>query len=83
MRKLFFALAAAALLAGCPTTQQSAGIGAGAGAIIGGATTGTVQGAAIGGAIGAGVGALIGRALEPGQCYYRDRNGRRYTAPCP
>ena len=27
-------------------------------------------------------GALIGNASEPGQCYYRDRYGRRYIAAC-
>jgi hypothetical protein len=25
---------------------------------------------------------LIGNASEPGQCYYRDRYGRRYIAAC-
>jgi len=69
-------------LAGCTTTERGAAVGAGTGAVIGAVTTGNVKGAAVGGAIGAVSGALIGRALEPGRCYYRDRNGRRYEAPC-
>jgi hypothetical protein len=70
------------VVAGCTTTERAAAVGAGTGAVIGAVATGNVQGAAIGGAIGAVSGALIGRAMSPGNCYYRDRNGRRYDAPC-
>ncbi|MEZ2130763.1 MULTISPECIES: YMGG-like glycine zipper-containing protein [unclassified Sinorhizobium] len=70
--------------ASCTPTEQGAGIGAASGAIIGGAVTGNVRGAAVGGAIGGVSGALIGSvAQQPGQCYYRDRYGRRYIDDCP
>jgi hypothetical protein len=53
-------------IASCTPTQQGAGIGAASGAVIGGVS-----------------GALIGRVAEqPGQCYYRDRYGRRYIDDC-
>ncbi len=88
MRLKFLVTAAAitmgaASLQACTTTEQGAAAGTVAGAAIGGATTGTVEGAIVGGAIGAATGALIGRANDPGQCYYRDRYGRRYIAACP
>lgn len=71
-------------IAGCTPTEQGAGIGAASGALIGGAVTGNVRGAAVGGAIGGVTGALIGNVSEqPGQCYYRDRYGRRYIDDCP
>jgi hypothetical protein len=70
-------------IASCTPTQQGAGIGAASGAIIGGAVTGNVRGAAVGAAVGGVSGALIGRVSEqPGQCYYRDRYGRRYIDDC-
>ena len=54
-------------IASCTPTQQGAGIGAASGAVIGGVS-----------------GALIGSVAEqPGQCYYRDRYGRRYIDSCP
>jgi len=28
-------------------------------------------------------GALIGRATTPNDCIFEDRNGRRFTGPCP
>ena len=59
-------------------------IGGLAGAVIGGLATGNVRGAAVGGAIGGVAGAVIGNVSEqPGQCYYRDRYGRRYIDSCP
>ena len=71
-------------LAGCTQTEKGAGIGAVSGAIIGGAITGDVRGAAVGAAIGGVSGAVIGSVAEqPGQCYYRDRHGRRYIDRCP
>ena len=70
-------------LTACTATEQGATIGGVTGAAIGGATTGTPQGALVGGAIGAAAGALIGKASQPGECYYRDRYGRRYIAACP
>ena len=71
-------------LAGCTQTEKGAGIGAVSGAIIGGAVTGNVRGAAVGAAIGGVSGAVIGSVSEqPGQCYYRDRYGRRYIDACP
>lgn len=70
-------------LGGCTATERGAVIGGASGAAIGGAVSGDVEGALVGGAIGTVAGALIGRAQEPGQCYYRDRQGRRYVAACP
>ena len=70
--------------ASCTQTEKGAGIGAVSGAIIGGAVTGNVRGAAVGAAIGGVSGAVIGSvADQPGQCYYRDRHGRRYIDRCP
>ncbi|MCF6368814.1 glycine zipper domain-containing protein [Rhizobium halophilum] len=70
--------------AGCTQTERGAAVGAGAGAVIGGLATGDVRGAAVGAAIGGVSGALIGSVSEqPGQCYYRDRYGRRYIDDCP
>lgn len=69
--------------ASCTKTEKGAGIGAATGAIIGGAITGDVRGAAVGAAIGGVSGAVIGHvADQPGQCYYRDRYGRRYIDDC-
>jgi predicted small secreted protein len=77
-------LLAGATITGCTPTQQGAGIGAASGAVIGGVATGNVRGAAVGAAIGGAAGAVIGNvAGQPGQCYYRDRYGRRYVANCP
>lgn len=71
-------------IASCTPTEQGAGIGAASGALIGGAVTGNFRGAAVGGAIGGLTGAAIGSVAEqPGQCYYRDRYGRRYIDDCP
>ena len=83
MRKILLALTAVVALAGCTQTEKGAVIGGATGAVIGGAVSGDVEGALVGGAVGAVAGALIGRANEPGQCYYRDNRGRRYTARCP
>ncbi|EHS49099.1 17 kDa surface antigen [Rhizobium sp. PDO1-076] len=84
MKKLLVFFLVGLSLAGCTATERGAGIGAASGAVIGGAITNDVRGAAVGAAIGGVSGALIGSvADQPGQCYYRDRNGRRYTAPCP
>ncbi len=82
MRRIFFAAIAIAALTGCSQTQQGAVIGGLGGAAIGGAVTGDAGGAVVGGGIGAVTGALIGNANEPGKCYYRDGNGRRYIANC-
>ncbi|MET0169833.1 MAG: glycine zipper domain-containing protein [Aliihoeflea sp.] len=84
MKKVIMIMLFGASLASCTATEQGAGIGAASGAIIGGAVTGNVRGAAVGAAIGGVSGAVIGRVSEqPGQCYYRDRYGRRYVDDCP
>ena len=64
-----------------PDGERGSHRGAG-GAAAGAAVTGDAGGAIVGGALGATAGALIGNANEPGQCYYRGRNGRRYIANC-
>ncbi len=83
MKKLVIAAVAMLAIAGCSRTEQGAVVGGATGAVIGGVATGDAGGAIVGGAVGAAAGALIGRATEPGRCYYRDRNGRRYVAQCP
>jgi hypothetical protein len=84
MKKALVLLMVGASLASCTATEQGAGIGAASGAVIGGLATGNVRGAAVGAAIGGVSGALIGSVAEqPGQCYYRDRYGRRYIDSCP
>lgn len=71
-------------IASCTPTERGAGIGVASGAIVGGAITNDWRGAAVGAAVGGASGALIGSvAGQPGRCYYRDRNGRRYVAACP
>ncbi len=86
IKKLFTILALSATLAfaGCSTTDQNnALLGGATGAVIGGVATGSLEGAAVGGAIGAGAGVLLGRvANTQNQCYYRNRYGVRYVAPC-
>ncbi len=76
------AVAGSIAMSGCSRTADGAGIGAVGGAAVGAIATGTPEGALVGAAIGAGTGALIGAATEPGQCYYRDRYGRRYIDRC-
>jgi hypothetical protein len=84
MKKSIILAVLAITVAGCTQTEKGAGIGAVSGAVIGGAITGNVRGAAVGAAIGGVSGAVIGNVREqPGQCYYRDRNGNRYIDDCP
>ncbi|MFJ6326256.1 MULTISPECIES: glycine zipper domain-containing protein [Rhizobium] len=84
MKKILMLALVGLSIASCTPTEQGAGIGAASGAIIGGAVTGNVRGAAVGAAIGGVSGAVIGSVQEqPGQCYYRDRYGRRYIDDCP
>ncbi len=84
MKKACMLMIVALSAAGCTQTERGAAIGAGTGAVIGGLATGNVRGAAVGAAIGGVSGAVIGSVSEqPGQCYYRDRYGRRYIDDCP
>jgi len=84
MKKTLALVLTGLMLASCTQTEQGAAIGAGTGAVIGGLATGNVRGAAVGAAIGGVSGAVIGSVAEqPGQCYYRDRYGRRYIDDCP
>ncbi|MDO1584062.1 YMGG-like glycine zipper-containing protein [Rhizobium oryzicola] len=84
MKKALMLMLVGLTVAGCSQTEQGAAIGAGTGAVIGGIATGNVRGAAVGAAIGGVSGAVIGSVAEqPGQCYYRDRYGRRYVDACP
>jgi uncharacterized membrane protein len=84
MKKVLALLLIGLSIASCTPTEQGAGIGAASGALIGAAATGNIRGAAVGGAIGGLTGAVIGSVAEqPGQCYYRDRYGRRYIDDCP
>lgn len=72
-------------LAACQTADQNAAAGALAGAAVGAAVSSDsdrTQGALIGAAVGVAASTLIGPANTPGQCYYRDANGRRYIAAC-
>ena len=83
MKMIIAVLSLVFAVAACTPTEKGAAIGGGTGALIGGLATDSVGGAVIGGAAGAVAGALIGRASEQGQCRYRDRDGRVYTARCP
>ena len=84
MKRTILFLFGAMLVAGYSPTERGAGMGAATGAVIGGAATNNVRGAAVGAAIGGVTGAVIGNvAGRPGQCYYRDRNGRKFIAACP
>ncbi|HET7413626.1 MAG TPA: glycine zipper domain-containing protein [Pararhizobium sp.] len=84
MKIIIAMLMVLAALAACTPTEQGAALGAATGGVIGGVATGKLGGAAVGAAVGGVAGALIGHASEGhGQCYYRDRYGRRYTARCP
>lgn len=82
MKKLVVVALVALAAVGCSRTEQGAAIGGLGGAAVGAAVTGDAGGALVGGAAGAVAGALIGRANEPGKCYYRGRDGRRYIANC-
>jgi hypothetical protein len=80
---LFPAMAAGALaLGGCASNYAGEGALAGgaAGALLGAATGDVGTGAAIGAAAGAVGGTLIKKHGH--DCYYRDRNGRRYRERC-
>ncbi len=84
MKKAIALILVALAVTSCTQTEKGAGIGAVGGAILGGAITGDVRGAAVGAAIGGVTGAVLGHVSEqPGQCYYRDRHGRRYIDSCP
>lgn len=84
MKKTLLALSLLIPLVACSRTEQGAAVGGLGGAAIGAAVAGNpVQGAVVGGAAGAIAGAVIGHASEAGQCRYRDRHGRIYTARCP
>ncbi|MGC5198950.1 glycine zipper 2TM domain-containing protein [Aphanothece microscopica] len=72
-------------LTGCATSDQNAALGALGGAAVGAAVSSEedrTQGALIGAAVGVAASTLIGPATTPGQCYYRDAQGRRYVAAC-
>ena len=87
MKKAICAIALLTLAA-CNTDSQSqrtiggAAIGAGSGALVGAAVNGG-RGAAVGAVAGGVAGALVGRATTPNNCIFEDRNGRRFTDPCP
>lgn len=80
MYKAIAVLLAALTVAGCTQTEQGAAVGATSGAIIGGLLGNNVRSAALGAAIGGVLGAVT---AQPGQCYYRDRWGRKYIDDCP
>ena len=82
MQKFFMVALAAFAVAGCSQTEKGAAIGGLGGAAVGAAVSGDAGGAVVGGLVGATAGALIGNANEPGKCYYRGRDGRRYIASC-
>lgn len=80
MRRILLPVMAASALAlgGCASNYGGEGALAGgvAGALLGGG-----EGAAIGAAAGAVGGTLIKKDRR-GNCYYRDRDGRRYRERC-
>jgi len=83
MKNLIIAIGMIGVLTSCTQTERGTAIGAGTGAVIGGVVSNSWGGAAIGAVAGGVVGALIGQSKErQGYCIYRDRNGRRFEAPC-
>jgi hypothetical protein len=80
MYKAIAILIAGLSVASCTQTERGAAVGATSGAIIGGVLTNNVRGAAVGAIVGGALGAV---ASQPGQCYYRDRYGRRVIDDCP
>jgi hypothetical protein len=80
MYRAIAVLLAALTVAGCTQTERGATVGATSGAIVGGLLGNNVRSAALGAAIGGVLGAV---AAQPGQCYYRDRYGRKYIDDCP
>ncbi len=86
MKKLILILPVLSLaLMGCQTANQNAAAGALGGAALGAAVSGSddrLTGALVGAAVGVAASTLIGPAPQSGQCYYRDQNGRRFTAAC-
>lgn len=72
-------------LSACQTADQNAALGAVTGAAVGAAVSSDddrTQGALIGAAVGVAASTLIGPTNRPGQCYYRDAQGRRFIAAC-
>ena len=84
MRRLIFALATVAAIAGCTNAEKGAVIGGAGGAALGTLAGGNdVRNAIVGGALGAAAGTLIGASADrQGYCRYRDQYGRIYEAPC-
>jgi hypothetical protein len=82
VKKMLSTMIVSVAIVGCTQTEKGAAIGGVGGAAVGAAVTGDAGGAIIGGVAGATAGALIGNASEPGRCYYRGRDGRRYIAAC-
>ncbi len=86
MKKIVLILAMLTLpLAACQTSNQNAAVGALGGAALGAAVSSgddRLTGALVGAAVGVAASTLIGPAPSRGQCYYRDRNGNRFTAAC-
>ncbi|MEJ5088204.1 YMGG-like glycine zipper-containing protein [Brucella pseudogrignonensis] len=80
MRKIGLCLVALMAISGCTSTEKDLSVGTVAGAAIGGIAGGG-RGALIGAGAGA-VGGLLVRNLRNGNCQYRDRHGRIYTAGC-
>ncbi|EMG51557.1 hypothetical protein WYI_22155 [Ochrobactrum sp. CDB2] len=80
MRKIGLCLVGLMAISGCTSTEKDLSVGTVAGAAIGGIAGGG-RGALIGAGAGA-VGGLLVRNLRNGNCQYRDRHGRIYTARC-
>ena len=80
MRKIGLCLVALMAISGCTSTEKDLSVGTVAGAAIGGIAGGG-RSALIGAGAGA-VGGLLVRNLRNGNCQYRDRHGRIYTARC-
>lgn len=80
MHKIGLCLVALMAISGCTSTEKDLSVGTVAGAAIGGIAGGG-RGALIGAGAGA-VGGLLVRNLRNGNCQYRDRHGRIYTARC-
>lgn len=84
MKKYLLIMPIALSLAACETQDQTTLASTAAGAAIGAAISDNeLQGAAIGGIVGLTAATLLGRSARvPGQCVYRDANGRQFVANC-
>jgi hypothetical protein len=84
MKTVILALSVLSLCAACTMADQKTAAAGATGAVIGAAVSddNRLAGAALGAAAGVAAWTLLGPAEKPGDCLYRDAQGRRVIAPC-